>query len=238
MRIEIGLPVDCSDGRCGVVADVVIDPLRRTITHLVVEPRRHHHLARLVPTDEIDGAAREDSVRLRCSGEELRRLPTVEERAYLRVDEWPPFDGDRDVGLVTVLSPPFYDGAGYDGAGLGRGTYVPMPSCDRMLVAYDRIPAHEVEVRRASPVETADEKKLGHVDGFVVDEEWHVTHLVVERRRLWRYRELTVPARVIKRISTDRVALALTADQVAGLPVDGGHGDRGGRQPLRRFVHG
>ena len=35
---EIGVQAYCQDGECGELARVVIDPIKRAITHLVVEP--------------------------------------------------------------------------------------------------------------------------------------------------------------------------------------------------------
>jgi sporulation protein YlmC with PRC-barrel domain len=37
MRLELGSRVDCTDESYGKLADVVIDPTSRRVTHLVVE---------------------------------------------------------------------------------------------------------------------------------------------------------------------------------------------------------
>ena len=34
----IGSEVSCSDGACGEVSRVIVDPVARVVTHLVVEP--------------------------------------------------------------------------------------------------------------------------------------------------------------------------------------------------------
>ena len=49
MRLQLGTQVCCTDEDFGELADIVIDPIERTVTHLVVQPHRQHHLARLVP---------------------------------------------------------------------------------------------------------------------------------------------------------------------------------------------
>ena len=72
-------------------------------------------------------------------------------------------------------------------------------------VIYDRVPKGEVEVRRASPVTSADGHHLGHVDGFVVDGE-QITHIVLEHGHLWGRRDLTVP------IGTPKVSAADSYD--------------------------
>jgi sporulation protein YlmC with PRC-barrel domain len=214
MRIELGLTVECSDGPSGKVRDVVIDPVRRRLTHLVVEGH-HRHLAYLVPIEDLD---RPDggsglALRLRCRAAELARYAQVEETAYLRLGEWPALeDQDWDVGVSTVLSVPDYDNPGYE-----RVAYPPPPD-DRLLIAYDRIPPHEVEIRRGSAVEAADGTDIGHVDSFIVDDQGRLTHLVLERGHLWRRRDVTIPVEAVKRIRTDSVELSLTPDEVAAPP--------------------
>jgi hypothetical protein len=45
MRLALGSAVRCADGEAGVLADLVVDPRARRVTHLVVEPRHRHVLA-------------------------------------------------------------------------------------------------------------------------------------------------------------------------------------------------
>jgi len=61
----IGADASCTDGVCGEVSRVVVDPVARTVSHLVVEPKGHQGLGRLVPLDLVDPT--EGEIRLRCS---------------------------------------------------------------------------------------------------------------------------------------------------------------------------
>src|SRR5215216_3484408 len=87
MRLELDCPIHCSDGLFGELADVVIDPTRRRVTHLVVEPR--HGPARLVPAELARGDAADAAILLSCTADEARDLPTVADYAYLRLGEFP-----------------------------------------------------------------------------------------------------------------------------------------------------
>ena len=207
MRLEIGSRVDCTDGTFGELADVVIDPTAKRVTQLVVEPDHDHSLARLVPV-ELAGAGTDPTgaVTLRTTVEEVRRLPQVEEVAFLRLDPVPLDDSDWDVGVQEVFALPYYP------------TYDLEPAPVDSGVIYDRIPKHEVEIRRASAVESADGHHLGHVDGFVVDREDSITHLVLERGHLWGRREVTIPISAIAGVETDAVTLTLTKHEVGALP--------------------
>ena len=120
MRLELGRPVNCSDGPFGKLADIVVDPTKRRVTHLVVEPDGDHGKARLVP---IELASAEDgeksAIAVRCSVAEADQLELVEESAYLRLGEAPEVEPGWDLGVETVLAEPYYyygtvGGLGYE----------------------------------------------------------------------------------------------------------------------------
>ncbi len=204
MRLELGASVRCDDDVFGEVADVVIDPTTRRVTHLVVQP--HHDIApaRLVPIELAqEGDGREIS--LRCTVEEVRKLAPVHEFAYLRLGEFPADDPDWDIGVQDLLAMPYYE------ADFAPGSY----GTDAGVV-YDRVPKGEVEVRRASTVTSSDGHHVGHVDGFVVDGE-QITHLVLERGHLWGRRDVTIPIGAVEKVETDAVTLGLTKDEVGSL---------------------
>src|SRR5208282_4137682 len=72
----IGAGASCTDGVGGKVTCVVVDPLARAITHLVVEPKHWHGAARLVPLDLVDATT--GDIRLRCSLAEFEKLDPAE----------------------------------------------------------------------------------------------------------------------------------------------------------------
>lgn len=45
-EFTIGAGASCSDGFCGELTRVVIDPAARTVTHLVIEPRHRREPGR------------------------------------------------------------------------------------------------------------------------------------------------------------------------------------------------
>ena len=50
----IGAAVRCSDGPCGKVTHVVVDPVARALTHVVVEPEHRSGLGRLMPLGLVE----------------------------------------------------------------------------------------------------------------------------------------------------------------------------------------
>jgi sporulation protein YlmC with PRC-barrel domain len=214
VRLELGNPVNCTDGPFGELADIVIDPTKRTVTHLVVEPHQDHGQARLVPIELASvQEGQPPAVTLRCSVEEAGRLELVQEYAYLRLGEAPDKDPKWDIGVESVLAHPYY------GAGAGIGYDTGVPDYDpHVSVTYDRIPKGEVEIRRASEVTSADGHQLGRVDGFIVADDDAITHFVLERGHLWGRREVTIPMNAVAHVHTDAVTLTLTKDEVGDLP--------------------
>jgi sporulation protein YlmC with PRC-barrel domain len=206
MRLELGSAVRCTDLPFGELADVVIDPVSRRVTHLVVQPPDRPDGARLVPVERARGDG--DGIALDCSVAEVEALAAVHESAYLRVDEFPVLDPDWEIGTQDVLALPLYQEL--DGAG---SAIDPDP---HVIVNYDRIPKHEVEIRRSSAVVSADGHRLGHVDGFLVGR-GETTDIVLERGHLWGRREVVIPAAAVARVENDLVTLSVTKDEVGAL---------------------
>ena len=77
----IGSAAACSDGPCGTLSRVVVDPVARELTHLVVEPEHRSGLGRLVPLGLVEAGGGE--VRLRCTRKEFDELPAAEETDFL-----------------------------------------------------------------------------------------------------------------------------------------------------------
>jgi sporulation protein YlmC with PRC-barrel domain len=212
MRLDLGSPVRCTDDAFGELADVVIDPATRRVTHLVVQPHQRNEQARLVPVDRAQaGDTADATISLGCTVAEMNEFELVRESAYLRLGEVPVEDPDWDVGIEEPLALPPATGMG--GFGAGAGDIDP-----HVMLSYDRIPMGEVEIRRASSVTSADGHHLGHVDGFVLDSEQQIAHLVLEHGHLWGRRDVVIPASAVGRVDTDDVVLTLSKDEVGALP--------------------
>jgi hypothetical protein len=162
MRLELGKSVRCTDEPFGELADVVIDPIAKQVTHLVVKPKNGDGIARLVPIELVENE--NDDTReltLRCTAEDVRQLEHVQEFAYLRLGETPTRDPDWDVGIGDVLALPYYEESEIVGYGGELG--------DAGITYAAGSRKERVEIRRSSSVTAADDHFLGEVDGFVVD---------------------------------------------------------------------
>jgi sporulation protein YlmC with PRC-barrel domain len=210
MRLELGERVRSSDDVVvGELADVIIDPVARRLTHLVVKPPHGHGESRLVTIETADPDDGAGEITLRCSASELNELPNIEEFAFVRLGDPPVADPDWDVGVTNVLAYPYYESSGL----VEYGVFV-----QNLGTVYDRIPKGEVEIRRTSSVVTADGQYVGDVDGFLVDGDDGITHVVLERGHLWGRREVTVPIGAVTKVESDTVTVALTKEEIGALP--------------------
>ena len=134
----------------------------------------------------------------------------MQEFAFLRLGEFPVNDPDWDVGVHDMLALPHYDLSGLAPAPLDYDTCV-------SLSTYDRIPKGEVEIRRSSVVTSADGHHLGQVEGFLLDSDGRMAHLVLERGHLGEGRRHD-PDRAVRGSRHDAVTLSLSKDAVRPAP--------------------
>lgn len=179
------------------------------MTHLVVHPHPGPAPARLVPVELAEGAGSQE-LALRCTIEEATALDSVQDFACVRLGEVPVKDPDWDVGVEHVLAMPYYDASEF-------GSYAPGYD-QNVSISFDRIPKGKIEIRRLSPVTSADGHVVGRVDGFLTGAENEITHLVLERGHVWRRREVTIPVGAVTKVETDGVTVGLTLDELGELP--------------------
>lgn len=212
----MGSEVSCSDGVCGELRWVVVDPVARTLTHLVVVPKHEHEQGRLVPVDLVDSAAGE--IHLRVTSAQFEALDSAVEREFLPTLN----ELSWGYGSGQVLSLPYF------GLGVGRGVDLGGDGQPRgQFVLDDRVPLGEVEVRSGAAVEATD-GPIGHVHGLVIDPaNQRVTHFLLEEGHFWGKKVVSIPIGAVKDLGGDALTLTLSRDAVAELPeVELAKGDR------------
>jgi sporulation protein YlmC with PRC-barrel domain len=203
-EFTIGSDASCSDGVCGEVSRVVVDPIARIVTHLVVEPKHGRGSSRLVPLDLLEAAGGE--VRLRCTLAEFEQLDAAEETHYL-----PAADGYAGYGPGQAVGWPYY-GLGSGGMyGLGGMEGVPQTLTD------DIVPYGEVSIRRGDRVHATD-GEIGRVEGLVINPGDHrLTHVLLQEGHLWGRKEVAIPIASVTRADVG-IRLDITKQEVHDLP--------------------
>ena len=77
MPFKIGADASCTDGACGQVSRIIVNPITREVTHLAVDPKHRHGPGRIVPVDLVDATT--GQIRLRCTLAEFQTLRPAQE---------------------------------------------------------------------------------------------------------------------------------------------------------------
>jgi PRC-barrel domain len=188
-EFAIGTRANCTDGFCGVLRRIIIDPDARTVTHLVIEPRFGRQPGRLVPVDLVE--ATDGEIGLRCTRAEF--------------DDLDPADAAEMVEGA---------GAGIPNLVGGPPTGIPQPV---PVVVEDVVPSGETEVAPGDPVFALD-GEIGQVRGVLCDpDDRHITHVLLREGHLWGRKEVAIPISAVTG-AEDGIQVNLTKKQVEDLP--------------------
>jgi hypothetical protein len=202
-QLVIGTPVECRDGDCGEMTRVVIDPVTRTVTHLVVNPDDRGP-GRLVPVELVEAA--DEAIRLGCDRADFDRFEDAEETRFL------PGTGDSFESGQVLAWPSFALATGGAGGGMyDFGANAALP------VTYDKLPAGEIGVRRGERVHATD-GDIGRVQGLVVDPADHsATHVLLDEGHLWGRKQVAIPVALVAGVP-EGIHLTVSKEHVADLP--------------------
>ena len=203
-EFTIGADASCSDGPCGRLTRLIVDPETQAVTHLVIDARHHGGLGRLVPVDLVDAAAGE--IKIRRTRAEFDKLDQAEETDLLPADS----------GSYQTDIP--------DPRRLGASERYPSLSMSHLrfddagrVANHGTVPLGEVDVRRGEPVYATD-GEIGKIQGLVIDPgSHHVTHVLLEEGHLWGRKEVAIPISSVTRVG-DIINLTIDKQQVQDLP--------------------
>lgn len=189
-QLRFGQPVSCSDGPVGSLSDIVIEPAKRRVSHIVVESSEG--AARLVPAELLAAEQTPDGdVVLSCSAEEVLQRSTIRSFSYVGPDGLPRDDDRSDVGVEDMQPVPSFGAVGFDFGAELTGDY---------SITYDRIPPGSAELRRESIAVSAEGAELGTIDGFLVAGD-RLTHVVLH------HHATPVPIESVSTIETDHITV-------------------------------
>jgi hypothetical protein len=206
----IGTHVFCTDGECGELARVIVNPVARTVTHLVVAPKHHRGVGRLVPVELVQ--ASDKTIHLRCTSAEFERCDDAEESQFL------PYTDPESGSTGGALSWPYY-GLHFDSEPTGSTGFATLdaPAVPKPVVS-DRIPLGEVEISRGDQVYASD-GPIGVIEGLVIDpRDDHVTHVLLQEGHLWGRKQVAIPVSSLIHSDAGLIRVGLTKEQISDLP--------------------
>jgi sporulation protein YlmC with PRC-barrel domain len=190
-QFTIGAEASCTDGQCGEVCRLIIDPATETVTHLVIQPGHDEVAGRLVPVHLVETT--DGGIVLRCTLAEFGALDHAAER-----------------DLVTGGGP-----GQVSGLQMNPGA---TPKWGQTAIFEDVIPMGENEVRPGDGVHAVD-GEIGRVQGFLVNPgDNRVTHVLLQEGHLWGRKEVAIPISAVTGVDYVGIRLNLTKKPVAELP--------------------
>jgi sporulation protein YlmC with PRC-barrel domain len=193
MDIPINAEVHCTDGLGGHSTYVVLNPINREVTHLVVKELNFPHTEFLVPVERVSKSTAR-VIQLDCTKAELSEMDQFIKTEFVQ-SEIPQLTMD------PYMVWPYY-----------------IPERRVAILEHEQVPPGEMAVRRGAHVEATD-GHVGRVDGFLVNpENEHITHLVLREGHLWGHKDVTIPVSQIDHLEEDTVYLDLDKASIGALP--------------------
>lgn len=194
MHISLNAKVDCTDGHAGQTTCVIINPVTRQLTHIIVAEKGSTHMKRLVPL-ELIAAGHPHDLRLNCTTAQLATLRPFMEIEYPRAGAlYFTYESDK------VRSWPYE-------------TAIEMP----VPAELERILPEEYALHQHSLVETTA-GRIGKVNGFLVNPgNKNLFAIIIETGFFWNKHELVVAVAHIDHFANDLIALKLDKHQLKNL---------------------
>jgi hypothetical protein len=217
-----GYGIAASDGRLGVVTDMLFEDASWLLRWLVVDTG--HWLSGrkvLLPVTvlgHLDPEKREVSVRMTMDA--VRHSPDIDtERPVSRQIEAGLYDF---YGWRPYWNPGlFMDGLGY---GYGGGATLPLPAAGSARLEDDVVAAerdHDDPHLRSVKAVTgyhihASDGEIGHLADFLIeDADWSIHYLVVDTRNWWPGNKVLISPRSVRSIAWEDRSVNLTVDREA-----------------------
>jgi sporulation protein YlmC with PRC-barrel domain len=190
--IPIGAEVSCSDGPCGKIVCVILNPITDQVTHLVVQEQKLQQGEYLVPIEQVLKSS-PTSVYLLCKTSDLKGM-----KPFIETEFIPNFSVG---GSFPSLLWPYN-----------------APTFGVILLEHEHIPQDELAVRRGARV-VATDGEVGRVDEFLIDpDNGKITHLILREGHIWDPEDVTIPVSQIERIEENAVHLKLDKNAIEVLP--------------------
>jgi hypothetical protein len=202
--IPVNAEIECSDGRAGRCTCVIVNPITKLITHLVVKSNWPSNNEFMVAVDQIKETT-PDLILLKCSRDDLKQMEPFESEEYIRT-KIPDYENWQDAYYTWPMVLP---AAGYGIAEVD--TYI--------QVKQENTPQGETAFHRGAKVEATD-GQVGQVDELLVNSKnMQVTHLILRERHIFnKKREVTIPVSQIDHANEGTVYLKLDRKSVEELP--------------------
>ena len=200
-EIPVNAKVECTDGPCGHSTDLIVNPVQKRITHVVVKDKTLPGSSdRLVPVEQVADTSG-GLIRLDCTRAKVAEMQPFTTTQYVK-DVIPTYIDTSIVANADVI---------WEDPVVAYDTeYAPLPE--------HHIPAGQRAIYRGMEVNTG-KHKVGQVDELVVDPDGEkITHLMMRTGHLWGKKDVAIPVSAIDFVGEDAIWLKIDKEAIGALP--------------------
>jgi len=193
-----GADVYSTDRVAAKLTDIVVDPIGRAITHLVVTPPGEHQQARLVPLWLVNSS--KDGLRVELDAQHLKQLQRVLRTDFLRLPK-ADIESAMTVRFRTVLNHPYFED----------------PWSAEELESSTGIPRDDCPIHLGNDVVSSNDRFLGQIVALLVRDD-RIHRMVVRSGLVGFHNNVIVPIDSIAEVMADMVILDIDRHQFRQLP--------------------
>lgn len=204
MKIPLKAKVICKDGDFGRIKELLIDPVKEKVTHIVIE-NRHNGFQLILPTDILDYTS-DFVITIEKTAEALNKYPKFIIHEFINVpasdSEFAYWGADPTMTHSYTMFP-----------------YVMHDGKPVVEVIKEDLPEGEQKLKKGLVVKDQDGKTLGHIDELIVDpDNDFISHIVMRTGHVFGTKEVAVPNISIISFEKNSVILSIGEDDINELP--------------------
>ena len=201
--IPANAEVMCSDGLIGRCTHVIVNPVTKLVTHLVVKSFMPPSNEIMVPVEQVEKTD-PHLITLKCSRGDLKKMRPFLSEEYIQV-KMPEFEKRWNEGYLfwPIVLPVERELDEVD---------------TNVAIENENTPLGESAIHRGAKVEATD-GPLGQIDELLINStNMQVTHLIMRERHILKNREVAIPVSQIDHVNEDEVYLKIDKKSVEELP--------------------
>ncbi len=204
MKIPLKAKVICKDGNFGSIKELLIDPVKEKVTHIVIE-NKHNGFQLIIPTDILDYTS-DSVITIEKTADELNKFPKFIIHEFINVPvsdtEFAYWGADPTMTHSYTMFP-----------------YVMHEGKPVVEVTKEALPDGEQKLKKGLVVKDQGGKTLGHVDELIIDSDNDfISHLVMRTGHVFGSKEVAVPNINILSFEKNSVVLSIEEKDIDELP--------------------
>jgi sporulation protein YlmC with PRC-barrel domain len=207
--IRINARVECTDGPCGKVSNIIVIRATRSVSHLVVENQKFpQESTRLVPINKILNAT-PGQINLSCTKKEVEEMQPFMVTHYIQ---------ETGAGKASSVGSNYFFPYAMSSFGTIDEYAAVVNNTGYNTINEKNIPEDDLTVTPGMEIRASD-GKIGKLDELVVDPgTGEITHLLMREGHLWGKKDIVIPLSAVASARGGFVRLKISKKEVEVLP--------------------